>query len=152
MSVLTTLRGLRAHRCARRFRRGTEVLEVALIMFFILTPICFGMVTYGYYFFLQHNLQNAAREGARAAIPLGGTSGDATSKITAYLNQAGLTPANFTISIIPDPGSATEGTDITVTVDGVWSTVGVSALPQALGGISSGKVVRGRAVMRKEAS
>jgi len=52
----------------RRRRRGAEVLEAALVMP-ILLAMGFGTVEFGYYFYTEHNLEGAAREGARAAIP-----------------------------------------------------------------------------------
>jgi hypothetical protein len=52
----------------RRRRRGAEVLEAALVMP-ILLFMGFGTVEFGYYFYTEHNLEGAAREGARAAIP-----------------------------------------------------------------------------------
>jgi len=52
----------------RRRRFGAEVLEAALVMP-ILLAMGFGTVEFGYYFYTEHNLEGAAREGARAAIP-----------------------------------------------------------------------------------
>jgi hypothetical protein len=52
----------------RRRRLGAEVLEAALVMP-ILLAMGFGTVEFGYYFYTEHNLEGAAREGARAAIP-----------------------------------------------------------------------------------
>jgi Flp pilus assembly protein TadG len=54
----------------RRRRLGAEVLEAALVMP-ILLAMGFGTVEFGYYFYTEHNLEGAAREGARAAIPAG---------------------------------------------------------------------------------
>ena len=53
-------------RCRGRgaFRRGGAILEAALVLP-ILLALSFGMVEYGYYFFVKHTLQGAARDGAR---------------------------------------------------------------------------------------
>src|SRR5205823_6500363 len=48
-------------------RRGTELLELGLVLGLILLPVMFGTVEFGTYFYVEHNLQAAAREGARAA-------------------------------------------------------------------------------------
>jgi Flp pilus assembly protein TadG len=129
-----------------RRRRGSETLELALLLPLLL-GLVFGTIEFGYYFFLQHNAQGAAREGARAGIPFGATQADASAKVSAFLTQAGVNPANYTITFDPaDVGAAAAGTDITVTVEGSWGTVGI----RTLGLISSNKIVRGRAVMRKE--
>ena len=127
--------------------RGTEILELALLLPLLL-GLTFGTCEFGYYFFLQHNLQGAAREGARAAIPFGATQGAAEAKITAFLSQAGLNPALFTPTFNTDPGAAAAGTDIIVTIDARWGDEGVGL--RMLGFIDADKIVRGRAVMRKE--
>jgi hypothetical protein len=61
----------------RRRHRGAEVIEAALV-FPLLLGLAFGTVEFGYFFYLEHNLQAAAREGARAAIPAG--AGDNTER------------------------------------------------------------------------
>ena len=132
----------------RRWQRaGTEILELALLLPLLL-GLTFGTCEFGYYFFLQHNLQGAAREGARAAIPYGATQGDAETKVSAFLSQAGLDPSLFTPSFSTDPGAASPGTDIIVTIDARWGDEGIGI--RMLGFIDADKIVRGRAVMRKE--
>ncbi len=138
----------------RTRRRGSEVLEVALLL-----PIVLGLsvlaCTYGYYFYVQHNVQGAAREGARACVPFGATEAGAQTKIAQYLSNCGLDPADFgTISFNPNPDTANPGDDITVTIEGTWGNVGFNILPawaeKGWVPIPSSKVIRGRAVMRKE--
>ena len=51
-----------------RRRSGTELLELGLVAFPILLTIIFGTIEFGTYFYVEHNLQAAAREGARAAV------------------------------------------------------------------------------------
>jgi len=127
-------------------RRGSETLELALLLPLLL-GLVFGTIEFGYYFFLQHNAQSAAREGARAGIPFGASQADAAAKANSVLTAAGLNPANFSINFDPaDVSSAEPGDPVTVTVEANWSTVGI----RTLGLISSNKIVRGRAVMRKE--
>jgi Flp pilus assembly protein TadG len=48
-------------------RRGAETLELALALPLLLV-LAFGTIEFGYWFYLEHNFQAAAREGARAAI------------------------------------------------------------------------------------
>ena len=50
-----------------RERSGTEVLEMALILPLLLL-LAFGTVEFGYWFYLEHNFQAAARDGVRAGI------------------------------------------------------------------------------------
>jgi len=53
--------------CASRRSRGASAVEFALIMpvFFLLL---FGIVDFGWYFFNQHTIQYATREGTRLAL------------------------------------------------------------------------------------
>jgi hypothetical protein len=48
-------------------RRGTEILELALLLGPIILLVLGGM-DFGMYLYLKHNCQSAAREGARAGI------------------------------------------------------------------------------------
>ena len=48
-------------------RRGTEVLELALLLLPLLW-MTFGAIDFGYYFYLKHNVEAAASAGARAGI------------------------------------------------------------------------------------
>jgi Flp pilus assembly protein TadG len=105
----------------------------------LLLGLTFGAIEYGFYFFLQHNVQAAAREGARAGVAYGATEGDAEAKAEAFLTAAGL-GGRF------DPVAVTVGEDIDVTVQGEWGTVGLPLLF-----IPANKMLRGHAVMRKEA-
>jgi Flp pilus assembly protein TadG len=57
-----------ARNLLRRRRRGTEVLELGLVAFPILLTMVFGTVEFGTYFYVEHNMQAAAREGARAGV------------------------------------------------------------------------------------
>src|SRR6188508_1078119 len=68
----------------RGLRRGTEVLEMALVIP-ILMGLAVGLVEFGFFFFLQHNAQAAAREGARATVPFGATDADGVTKANAFL-------------------------------------------------------------------
>ena len=131
----------------RRHRRGTEVVELALLLPLLLALGLFAC-TFAYYFYVQHNVQAAAREGARAGVPFNATQAEASSKVSAYLSNSGLDPASFSITFSHDVELAAPGTDITVTVEGVWSTVGIDL--NGWGPIDGSKVIRGRAVMRKE--
>lgn len=140
------------HHISRRTkRRGSEVLELALLLPLLL-GLAFLTCTYAFYFYVQHNVQGAAREGARAGIPFNATQADADSKISTYLTNCGLTPGNFSVTFSQNVETATPGTDIVVTVEGTWGTVGINILPQNSWWtpIASSKIVRGRAVMRKE--
>jgi len=124
-------------------RRGSEVLEMALVMP-LLVYLIFGMVEFGYFFYLKHNLQAAAREGARTASTLNGTDGDGVAKASAFLTAANLTAGSFSIS------STTSGDTVTVSVQATWGQIGILHLPLMDWSLPDSKVVKGVAVMRKE--
>jgi Flp pilus assembly protein TadG len=143
----------------RRFggrRFGGATLEAALVVPFILLPLAFGTGEYGYYFFLKHTLQGAAREGARAGITPTATNADVTTAVTNYMTVAGLQGSGYTTAIQNTSGGTINvsgyaaGSAIVVKVQCTWGTAGIRVLPTAMGGISSGKVVVGQTVMRKE--
>src|SRR3954453_338838 len=86
----------------RRFR-GSAVLDAALV-FPILLSLTFGTVEYGYYFYVKHTLQGAAREGARAAITPTAANSDVTSAVTAAMTASGLTNSGYSTSITNSAG------------------------------------------------
>jgi len=108
----------------------------------ILLGLIFGMIEFGYFFYLKHNLQSAAREGARVGSTLNGTDGDAVAKASAFLTAANLPSGSFSIS------STTSGDKITVTVQATWGQVGILHLPFIP--LADDKLVSGVTVMRKE--
>ena len=133
---------------SRRRWRGSAVLDAALV-FPILLSLTFGTVEYGYYFYVKHSLQGAAREGARAAITPTAANSDVTTAVSNTLTAAGLSNSGYTTTISPSNVSGlASGTQITVTVTCTWGTVGSGFRP--LGLIGSSKQVKGVTVMRKE--
>lgn len=144
---------IRKHSCTRprNIRRGNAVLDAALVLP-VLLSLTFGSIEYGYFFFVKHSLQGAAREGCRAAIVPSTTDNTVvTQAVAASLKAAGLNSSNttldskFTLSVSPVVTSAS-GTAITVEVDATWGTIGV----RPLGVIGTSKVLKGITVMRKE--
>ena len=137
----------------RRRRPGNAVLDMALVLP-ILLGLAFGTVEFGHYFWIKHNLQAAAREGARAAIVPTATNQSVTDAVRASMDAAGIAQANYTVAITNTgtPGTpinaatAAAGSSIKVTVTASWGTVGV----RPLGVIGTTKNVVGATVMRKE--
>src|SRR5947199_10736739 len=82
-----------------RHRRGSEVLELALL-FLPLLWLTFGAVDFGYYFYLQHNCQAAAHAGARAGIIATATNADVQAAVDAVMSNAGFKdPSKYTVEI-----------------------------------------------------
>ena len=130
----------------RLFRRGNAVLEAALVLP-ILLYLAFGTVEFGYFFYVKNNVQGAAREGVRAGIPPGATHADVTSAISSQMTAAGLQSSGYTVTTTPSNVSGlSPGTTVTVNVQCTWGTVGLRPLQL----ISTSKIVKGQAVMRKE--
>lgn len=128
-------------------RRGNAVLDMALVMP-ILLYLAFGTVEFGYYFYVKHTLQGAAREGCRASIVSGASASDVTTAVSNVMTAAGFSASKYNSPTVTPSGwaSASSGTAITVTVQSTWGTIGIK--PSMM--IGSAKVVAGSAVMRKE--
>jgi len=133
-------------------------MEAALV-FPVLLSLTFGSIEFGYFFYVKHTLQGAAREGARQAIIRGSTNTDVTSVVTQSIRSAGFPTGAVNTAVIRSvnsdgtlggtmtlSGSTASGTPIAVVVSATWSNIGV----RPLGIISSSKVVSGRTVMRRE--
>jgi Flp pilus assembly protein TadG len=122
----------------------------------ILLGLAFGVVEYGYYFFVKNSVQAAAREGARAAAVPSATLQNVVDAVGAAMTTSGLNNTGYTLSVTDTSGVAinmatvTAGTSIKVTVQCTWGSVGIHPLPEVMGGISPSKAVRGATVMRRE--
>src|SRR2546423_12493520 len=107
------MRQLVSARC--RFRRGNSVVE-AVLVFPLLLALMFGTTEYGYYFYVKHTLEGAAREGARVGITPSGTDAQVRSTMISYLANAGLQSgtgsldARYTLTISPSATSLATGT------------------------------------------
>lgn len=131
---------------------GNALLDAALVLP-ILLSLTFGTVEYGYFFFVKHSLQGAAREGCRTAIVPTATNAQVVQAVAASLKAAGLNSSTsaldpkYTLTLTPGSVSGVQpGTSVTVQVDVSWGVVGI----RPLGLIGTSKVVRGTTVMRKE--
>jgi Flp pilus assembly protein TadG len=132
----------------RTHRNGNVILEAALVLP-ILLLLAFGVIEFGYYFYVKNNVQGAAREGARAAITAGATNADVNAAVATAMANSGLSQSGYTITTTPTNVSTTAaGTAVQVTVQCSWGTVGGGARPMRL--MSANKVVRASATMRKE--
>jgi Flp pilus assembly protein TadG len=154
--VEAALRNQKSETRNQNGRRGGALVDVVFVLP-ILLGLAFGVVEYGYYFFVKHNVQAAAREGARAAIVPAATLQNVVDAVGNVMTAAGLGSTGYTITLTdPSSGTAidlasvTAGTSIKVTVQCTWGSVGIHPLPEAMGGISPSKLVRGATVMRRE--
>ena len=131
-------------------RAGATILELAITLA-VLLSLTFGTIEFGYFFFMKNTVQGAAREGARTGILPGGSNTDISEAVNRVLTSAGLTPANFSITVkvngvVADASTATTGQHVEVTVTAPWGVVGL----RPLGAIGASKTVLGAATMRRE--
>jgi Flp pilus assembly protein TadG len=138
-----------------RRRFGGAVLETVLVMP-VLLYLTFGVVEFGYYFYVKHSLEGSARDGCRAFIAAGATLTDVTNAVSASMTAANLSGSGYTVQVLDGAtvlnagnyATAVAGDTITVTVTCTWGTAGAGYRPWGL--IGTGKQVIGSAVMRKE--
>jgi Flp pilus assembly protein TadG len=108
-------------------RRGSEILELAFLMLPLLW-LTFGAIAidYGFYFYMEHNLQGAAREGVRAGVPASVTDPVAAAKdgVQKIMSNAGFkNPTQYTVTVSNTTvGSATA---MTVTVEMPYTAIGI---------------------------
>ena len=79
----------RVRRSGLRRRSGGAVLEMALTMT-MLFSLVFGMIEFGFFFFVKNTMQNAAREGCRAGIVATGTNTTINTSIITQLYNSGI--------------------------------------------------------------
>ena len=93
--------------------RGAAVIEFALVAP-VLLVILLGIMAYGQYFWMAHGLQQAANDGARAAIA-GLTATErhtlSESAVTQNLQRAGGIDAGAAVTLTDD-----DGTELSVAV------------------------------------
>ena len=131
-----------------RRRRGAEILEMSLALGVLMTLV-FGGVEFGYFVFVKHSIQAAAREGARNAVLVGATNANVTTAVANAMKNVGLTNSGYTVTTSPsDITTASSGTEITVTVSCTWGVVGQGVRPLSL--ISASKPIAVSVVMMKE--
>jgi Flp pilus assembly protein TadG len=108
-----------------RSRKGVTAVEMALVLpIFVL--LLFAIIDFGRFFFVQHTLQYATREGTRLALVGGTITGaggvplDRTNSIlTTIRNRAAvaINPGSLAISIFPlDPAAGYIDPTVTVGV------------------------------------
>lgn len=150
----------------RRRSRGGAVLETILILPLVVMVVL-GGIEFGYFFWVKHTLEGAARDGCRVFVVSGATVTDVKTAVDNAMNAAGLQNSGYTIFVgdgtppiyplLPPQVTAANqancaaGDTISVYVTCTWSVVGQGY--RMLGNwdpIAGTKTVVGNAVMRKE--
>jgi Flp pilus assembly protein TadG len=105
------------NKCRFKNEKGVSAIEFALVLLFILFPLIVGVIDFGHLFKHKQVLDNAAREGARAAVK--GDDFNSISNIikTYYINeipeQDQFLPLDIKLAYKP---SRVAGAEVTVTV------------------------------------
>ena len=126
-----------------RARRGSEVIELALLLLPLLW-LTFGAIDFGYFFYLQHNLQAAAREGARTGIIQGNGNAEVEASVEKIMAASGFKDPSQYKTTVDNPTLGDGKLGISVTVTMPYASMGV---PPANVGRTE---VKGVAVMRLE--
>jgi Flp pilus assembly protein TadG len=104
------------HTLRRRRHRGAAAVEFALVVP-LLVMILFGIMEFGYAFFIQASVAGAAREGVRS-YAINWTKASAQSDAIARAESApGLVPGDFVnATISPSCTTTTAGSRTTLTL------------------------------------
>jgi hypothetical protein len=140
-------------------RSGAELLELGLVLGLLLLPIMFGTIEFGTYFYVEHNLQSAAREGARAACvypDLPTQNAAANTAIQTLLSQSSLwgwgsfkNNLNVQVGTMADPQHPTQNF-CTVSVSITWDKIPDGMRPMRMITNPSNTVLKGIGCMRIE--
>lgn len=124
-------------------RRGAAATEFAIVapVFFLMI---IGFIEFGRALMVQQVLINASRVGARMASTTGATTGGVQAAVQSYTSSVAV--PGVSVSVSPDPASATAGSVITVTATVPFDSVSWMNTPWFL----SGKTLTANSQMRKE--
>jgi Flp pilus assembly protein TadG len=109
--------------------RGATLVEFALVLPFLFMFV-FGIMDFGLYFFVEHSLQFATREGVRLALvgrTINDESGNPMSRAASIVQTVkskaavAVTPADVSVSIFP--------VDATFTDPSGWQATQDAGLP-----------------------
>ncbi|MGE5612104.1 MAG: TadE/TadG family type IV pilus assembly protein [Bacillota bacterium] len=135
-----------------RMCRGAVLIE-AVIVLPLLLLLLFGIIEFGYCFYVLHTMKGAAWAGVRVAITPNTNEADATARLHAaiggLMQNAGIATGEYTTAIqceVEPFYAAQRGRKVTVSIECTWGTVGVR--PMKL--IDASKVLHAEAVMLKE--
>jgi Flp pilus assembly protein TadG len=129
------------HSRLSKFRRGAALVEMAIVMP-VLLLITLGLIEYGWVFFRISQINQAARQGVRAAVRPDATGTQIESNVASMMNNAGLT--HYTLSYSDIAVGVGEPVTVLVAVDYSKLTLtGTSWIPLP-------STLKGRATMAKE--
>ena len=110
-----------------RRRRGLATVEMALLLP-ILLVLTFAAVEYGWMFFKQQQITNAAREAARLGATPNGTNATVTARVNTLMTNAGIPGGQYTLSIAPGVGGLTPTQQFTVTISVDYPSISLTKM------------------------
>jgi len=138
---------MRKEERSKRFgRRAAAAVEMAVIAPLLLTMI-FGVMEFGWVFWVKETLTNATREGCRVAVLPGSTDTDIRDRFNTAVSPTGLNISNGMLTLT----HATVNNPVeTVTVTVPRSQVSLLGNISLIPGLTSGNLTASSS-MRKEA-
>ena len=133
-----------------RRRSGSELLELGLVAFPILLTLVFGTIEFGTYFYVEHNLQSAAREGARAGVVAPADQRDAAVIAAIERVFEGSSLSQMDGFSYDDPIIEVQDNYLNVTVRTTWDRVPAGLRPMLLIKDADEAELKGYAAMRIE--
>lgn len=116
-----------------RGRRGLSTIEAALVLPIII-PLLLGMLEYGWLFYVQHTLTNAARQGARIGARADSFTSDIEAAITNAIAATSVADG-WDYSVATESGVAFDELDtaeqftVTVWIEGYNGLFGLAVIP-----------------------
>jgi Flp pilus assembly protein TadG len=109
----------------RRRRRGLATVEMALLLPILLT-LTFAAVEYGWMFFKQQQITNAAREAARLGATPNASNATVTTRVTNLMTAAGI--SDYSVTINPGVGGLTPTSPFTVTISANYNSLSLTKM------------------------
>src|SRR5437773_9736800 len=78
-------------------RQGAALVEMAIVMPLLLL-ITLGLIEYGWVFLRVAQINQAARQGVRAAVRPDATDAQVTSNVSSMMNDAGMKNSGYTLT------------------------------------------------------
>jgi len=147
--------GMKGSRKARRNERGSELIELAIVLPILL--LCFAaIVDFGFLFQRYETITNAAREGARLASLPNYTVADVQGRIANYMAASGLSGGPTPYVNQTATRTLPSGQTISVAEVVVWYPAGMTYLGPIAGLVGASghgsMMLRATSIMRAEAA
>jgi Flp pilus assembly protein TadG len=112
----------------RRIRRGTTIVEAALVLPLLLT-LTFAGIEYGWMMLCDQQLANVAEQATRAAATPTATNATVTSEVTTLMGAASMGSSGYTVTFNPtNVATVTKGNSVTVTISVPYKNVEVTGV------------------------